>query len=89
MARYAYLRLPCSSAPWRALNQVLAVICEGRAQIASHLAQDESAQLMLQTDEEEETSRRTRDLHSPSVVMLHTGGTMGLFGLAQRYPIDF
>ena len=23
------------------------------------------------------------------VVMLHTGGTMGLFGLAQRYPSEF
>jgi hypothetical protein len=23
------------------------------------------------------------------VVLLHTGGMMGLFGLAQRYPKDF
>lgn len=29
------------------------------------------------------------DRQGGDVIMIHTGGTMGLFGLAQRYPQEF
>ena len=33
--------------------------------------------------------RAKGDERAHEVVMLHTGGTMGIFGLAQRYPSEF
>ena len=37
----------------------------------------------------EESAVRKGLKNSEVVVMLHTGGTLGLFGLAQRYPREF
>ena len=30
-----------------------------------------------------------KDAGDGEVILLHTGGTLGLFGLAQRYPLQF
>ena len=54
----------------------------GVVQVATQLA----TQLATESCGEQ---RVTGDERAHEVVMLHTGGTMGLFGLAQRYPDQF
>jgi hypothetical protein len=59
---------------------------DGRYSAVVQVATQLATQLAAESCGEQ---RATGDDRAHQVVMLHTGGTMGIFGLAQRYPSEF